>query len=84
MKSASISSKKILVTGSNKGLGYTMVKTLAKRSEKHTFIMAIRDLNRGKEALKELSKEIPDIEARTELLELDNQIALALIRLFIH
>lgn len=71
MKAQDIESKKVLITGSNKGLGYGILKNLSKRPEKHTFIMAIRDLNNGKKAIEELSKEIPDIASRIELLELD-------------
>ena len=52
-------------------LGLGLLKALAKKPEKHTFIMAVRKLDLGKKALDELAKEIPDIQSRTELLELD-------------
>jgi len=71
MKIQEIGSKKVLITGCNKGLGYGILKNLLMRPEKHTFIMAIRDLANGKKAIEELSKDIPDINSRIELLELD-------------
>jgi len=71
MKEEAKISKKVLITGCNKGIGFAILKTLAKRNEKHSFIMAIRDLNRGKQALESLLHDIPDLKDRTELTELD-------------
>src|SRR5882724_9650351 len=47
--------KTILVTGSNKGIGFEIVRQLSKQG--HTVILSSRDENKGKEAVTKLSEE---------------------------
>jgi len=71
MQAASIGSKLILITGCNKGVGYGILKNLAARPDNHSFIMAVRSSERGKKALDELEKQIPKLNERTTIQELD-------------
>jgi NAD(P)-dependent dehydrogenase (short-subunit alcohol dehydrogenase family) len=57
--------KVILVTGSNKGIGYEVVRQLAQLG--HTVILAARDTRRGTEAVAQLEKQ----NLRVHLLVLD-------------
>ncbi|CAH2232585.1 carbonyl reductase [NADPH] 1-like [Pararge aegeria] len=48
--------KVVVVTGSNKGIGYGIVRELCKRGVGHVYLTA-RDVKRGKEAIDNLNKE---------------------------
>ncbi|KAJ8087525.1 hypothetical protein PM082_006356 [Marasmius tenuissimus] len=50
-------SRVILVTGSNTGMGYDLVKVLASKPEKHVVYLAARKEQAGKEALAKLQSE---------------------------
>ncbi|KAJ8087421.1 hypothetical protein PM082_006251 [Marasmius tenuissimus] len=50
-------SRVILVTGSNTGIGYDLVKVLASKPEKHVVYLAARKEQAGKEALAKLQAE---------------------------
>eukprot|EP00831_Metopus_contortus_P070942 TRINITY_DN64895_c0_g1_i3.p1 TRINITY_DN64895_c0_g1~~TRINITY_DN64895_c0_g1_i3.p1 ORF type:complete len:306 (+),score=49.79 TRINITY_DN64895_c0_g1_i3:146-1063(+) len=65
------SSKRIMITGSNKGVGYGILENLATRPEKHRFIMAVRNAALGKAAVQELEKTIPGLSDRVKILEVD-------------
>ena len=64
-------SKKVIITGCNKGVGFGILENLAQKLEKHHFIMAVRSKERGQEAVDELSKLVPDIQKRVDIHELD-------------
>ncbi|EGR33176.1 hypothetical protein IMG5_060150 [Ichthyophthirius multifiliis] len=59
---------KIIVTGSNKGVGYGIVENLIQKQNYH-IIMACRSLERGNEARKQLLQLQP--EAMVDVLQLD-------------
>lgn len=61
----------IIVTGGNKGIGYAIVEKLLNQNSNFEVIMAIRSFERGEEALKNLSKSIPDAEKRVKVEQLD-------------
>lgn len=63
----SLEGKDILVTGANSGLGLEATKALSSKGA-HV-IMAVRDMDRGKEAEKSIRKENP--ESRLELMQID-------------
>eukprot|EP00830_Metopus_es_P012250 TRINITY_DN265_c0_g1_i1.p1 TRINITY_DN265_c0_g1~~TRINITY_DN265_c0_g1_i1.p1 ORF type:complete len:324 (+),score=65.04 TRINITY_DN265_c0_g1_i1:99-974(+) len=64
-------SKLILITGCNKGVGYGMLENLGKNHPEFKFIMAVRSIERGKAAVAELKKTVPNIEERVVIQELD-------------
>lgn len=65
-------SKTIVITGSNKGLGFGILRILAQKDpHKYQFIMAVRSVERGQQAVKELAKELEGIDAQIDVHELD-------------
>lgn len=65
------SKKTIVVTGSNKGIGYYIIERLAQRNPNFEFIMAVRSLSNGKQAVQNLLKAVPDAESRVKIEQLD-------------
>jgi len=63
--------KNIIITGANKGVGYGILENLAQKPESHQFILAIRSVERGQEAVEQLSKLVPNIKDRVTMQELD-------------
>ena len=62
--------KKVLVTGSNKGIGYGILETLMrKQAGQYSLIMTAQDLALGEAACKQLKKKYPGTELN--LLELE-------------
>ena len=61
----------IIVTGSNKGIGYYILKRLAEENKTFQFIMAVRSISNGENALASLSKTIPEVEKRIKIEQLD-------------
>lgn len=59
---------KIIITGANSGVGFYSALDLAKSG--HTVIMAVRNLNKGKEALAKIQKELPKANLILEELNL--------------
>lgn len=71
MEAGQIGKKLILITGCNKGVGFGIIKNLAARPDNHSFIMAVRSAERGKQALEELEKTVPKVSERTIIQVLD-------------
>jgi NAD(P)-dependent dehydrogenase (short-subunit alcohol dehydrogenase family) len=61
----------IIVTGSNKGIGYFTVQRLLKENPAFKLIMAVRTQENGETAVKDLVKDIKDAEQRVDIMELD-------------
>lgn len=59
--------KIILITGANSGLGFEASKVLSKKGGQ--IIMAVRNLQKGKQAFEKIKKEIPN--AKLEVMTLD-------------
>jgi NAD(P)-dependent dehydrogenase (short-subunit alcohol dehydrogenase family) len=66
LKNKKVSMRKVLVTGSNRGIGLEIVKQLA-RSNNFVF-MSCRDLNKGMESLKKIEASL---HSNIKLIELD-------------
>lgn len=62
--------KTILVTGSNKGIGYAILEALLQKEEDFNLIMSSRTLSNGEKAIEEFGKTYPTKE-KISLLELD-------------
>jgi len=63
--------KTIVITGSNKGIGYAILERLAKDNKAFEFIMAVRKISNGEQALSNLHKSISDIDKRVQIEQLD-------------
>ena len=61
--------KTVIVTGSNKGIGYGIVEGLAQEGAKWSIIMACRNLELATKSQNELSAKYP--EAQIQSYELD-------------
>mmetsp|Transcript_5593 Transcript_5593/g.8584 ORF Transcript_5593/g.8584 Transcript_5593/m.8584 type:complete len:316 (+) Transcript_5593:66-1013(+) len=68
--SPSSSSKRVLVTGGNKGIGFAICKKLLEDHPDVCVIVGSRDRGRGEKALHELNK-VPGATGRVETVELD-------------
>lgn len=67
MNSQSINEHKlILVTGSNKGIGYGMVKELLRKNDKYDLILTSRNEELGKEAVSKILDELKDEKSNIE------------------
>lgn len=55
-------SKTIIVTGSNKGIGYGIVEGLAKEGPKWNIIMACRNLQLANQSHTEITTKYPDAQ----------------------
>ncbi|KAF2496534.1 NAD(P)-binding protein [Lophium mytilinum] len=65
------SSKVVLVTGGNGGIGYETVKALLQSDKPHHVIMGSRSLEKAKLAIEELKKECPESTNVVEAVQLD-------------
>ncbi|KAL7916745.1 NAD(P)-binding protein [Trichoderma velutinum] len=64
-----MSNKIILVTGANRGLGYSVLQVAGGRDPSNTYILGSRDLEAGKKAKEQLEQE--GVKANIEVLKLD-------------
>ena len=62
-----LTAKVAIVTGANTGIGYEMARALARKSA--TIILACRNKDKGKAAVRKIRQEYP--EAKAELLQVD-------------
>lgn len=62
-------SKVVLVTGANRGLGYSVLQVAGARDPSTTYILCSRDLEAGKKAKEELEQE--GVKATIDVLQLD-------------
>lgn len=62
-----LTAKVAIVTGANTGIGYEMARALARKSA--TVILACRNKDKGKAAVRQIRQEYP--EAKAELLQVD-------------
>ncbi|KAI0741611.1 short chain dehydrogenase/reductase family protein [Daedaleopsis nitida] len=65
----SSSSKIIIVTGANKGLGYSIVQLTAQRDPASTYVLCSRNIDSGKEAIQKLQEA--GVTAKLDLLQLE-------------
>merc|ERR1719401_814464 len=70
MASASGASKRVLVTGGNKGIGFALCRQLA---ADHGFevLLGSRDAGRGEAAVQSILKKHPELKGKVDALELD-------------
>jgi len=66
-----LNNKTIVITGSNKGIGYAMIERLAQDHPTYDLIMAVRTVSNGEEALKKLAQTNPEASKRVRVEELD-------------
>lgn len=78
LASLDLRQQQILVTGANKGIGYSTALRLAKQGA--TIHMACRDAKRGAEAVEKLRKAVPDARVHLHSLDLSS---LASVRQFL-
>jgi NAD(P)-dependent dehydrogenase (short-subunit alcohol dehydrogenase family) len=64
--------RNIVVTGSNKGIGYGIVENLAAKGG-WNIIMACRDAGRGKKSQEELLAKYPNASIQVEQLDVSNK-----------
>ncbi len=63
------SERTVVITGANSGLGYEATKALARQGA--TVVMACRSIQRGEQAAREISDELPDTGATLEIRQCD-------------
>ena len=71
MSTSNISTKRVLVTGGNKGIGYAICKKLLEDHPDVYVILGSRDKSRGEAAIQSLQSSVTDASDRLELVELD-------------
>lgn len=64
-----MTSKIILTTGSNRGIGFSIVQALSLRSPQNIYILACRSPTSGQDAIKELQNL--GVKAQLDVVELD-------------
>ena len=61
----------VFITGANTGLGYEAVKALLQSSNSYHVYLGSRSVERGKTAIENLNKEVPNTSSTLELIEID-------------
>jgi NAD(P)-dependent dehydrogenase (short-subunit alcohol dehydrogenase family) len=63
--------KKIVITGSNKGIGFTTLDKLLKLYPDYEFVMAVRSTENGENALTKLMASHPKVQSNVTIMHLD-------------
>jgi NAD(P)-dependent dehydrogenase (short-subunit alcohol dehydrogenase family) len=61
----------VLVTGANSGIGYETVKAFLESARSYHILLGSRNLDKGKEAVAILQKEVPSTNNTVEAIQVD-------------
>ena len=61
----------VLVTGANTGIGYETVKAFLESPRSYHVLLGSRNLDKGKEAVATLQKELPNMKNSVEAIQID-------------
>ncbi|KAH7318078.1 hypothetical protein B0I35DRAFT_431263 [Stachybotrys elegans] len=61
----------VFITGANTGIGYEAVKALLQSPKAYHVLLGSRSVEKGKEAVSQVTKEYPDTKSTVELVQID-------------